>query len=98
MSDHFPILLDGAGVRRGSTSFRFENMWLKEKDFKDLMRLWWEGLNFSGSASFILVEKMKALKFILRNWNKEVFGKIEVWLCTVLIYVIRWRVVVHCLR
>ncbi|RVW80826.1 hypothetical protein CK203_047812 [Vitis vinifera] len=26
---HFPILLDGGGVRRGPTPFQFENMWLK---------------------------------------------------------------------
>ena len=65
-------------MRRGPTPFRFENMWLKEEGFKDVLRLWWEGLNFSGSASLILAEKMKAFKPILRSWNKEVFGKIEV--------------------
>ena len=41
------------------------------------MRSWWEGLNFRGSASFILFEKLKALKLVLRCWNKEVFGKVE---------------------
>ena len=40
VSDHFPILLKGEGVRRGPTPFRFENMWLKEEGFKDLLRLW----------------------------------------------------------
>ena len=38
MSDHFPILLDGGGVRRGPTPFRFENMWLKGEGFKGLLR------------------------------------------------------------
>ena len=52
-------------------------MWLKEEGFKTVLRSWWEGLNFRGSASFILFEKLKALKPILRCWNKEVFGKVE---------------------
>ena len=38
MSDHFPILLDGGGVRRGPIPFRFENMWLKEEGFKELLK------------------------------------------------------------
>ena len=78
MLDHFSILLDGGGLRKGPTLFRFENMWLKEEGFKSVLRMWWEGLNFSGSASFILAEKSKALKPVLRSWNKEVFGKVEV--------------------
>ncbi|WJZ96624.1 hypothetical protein VitviT2T_015290 [Vitis vinifera] len=76
MSDHFPILLDEGGVRRGLVPFRFENMWLKEEGFKDLLKGWWQGLRFSGSFSFILAEKLKALKVILKSWNKDVFGKV----------------------
>ena len=64
-------------MRRGPSSFRFENTWLKEEGFKTVLRLWWEGRNFRGFASFILHEKLKALKPILRCWNKEVFGKVE---------------------
>ena len=62
VSDHFPILLDGGGVRKGLVPFRFENMWLKEEGFKDLLIGWWQSLRFSGSFSFILAEKLKALK------------------------------------
>ena len=40
MSNHFPILLDGGRVRRGPTPFRFENTWLKEEGFKDLLKRW----------------------------------------------------------
>ena len=36
------------------------------------------GLNFSGFASFVLASKLKALKPLLRNWNKLEFGKVEV--------------------
>ena len=39
-SDHFPILLDGGGVRSGPMPFRFENMWLKEEGFKEKMQGW----------------------------------------------------------
>ena len=77
MSNHFPILLDREGLRRSSTPFRFENMWLKEEGFNEVLRKWWEGIQVSGSASFILTEKLKALKPILRSWNKEVFGQID---------------------
>ncbi|RVW91675.1 LINE-1 reverse transcriptase-like [Vitis vinifera] len=62
----------------GPVPFRFENMWLQEEGFKDLLGGWWQGLRFSGSFSFILAEKLKALKVILKSWNKEVFGKVGV--------------------
>ena len=58
--------------------FRFENMWLKEEGFRDKLQAWWEGPNFSGSASFVLVAKFEALKLLLRDWNRNVFGKVEV--------------------
>ncbi|RVW54468.1 hypothetical protein CK203_068454 [Vitis vinifera] len=53
-------------------------MWLKEEGFKELLKGWWQGFNYSGSYSFVLSEKLKALKVKLKNWNKEVFGKMGV--------------------
>ena len=78
VSDHSPIILDGEGMRRGRTPFRFKNMWLKEEGFKEVLRKWWEGIQVSGSASYILSEKLKALKPILKNWNREVFSQVTV--------------------
>ena len=75
--DHFPILLDGGGLRRDPSPFRFENMWLKVKGFKDLLKSWWEGDSFSSSPSFILAEKLKVLKSKLKEWNIDIFGKVE---------------------
>ena len=40
VSNHFSILLDGGGLRKGHSPFRFENMWLKVEGFKDLMKSW----------------------------------------------------------
>lgn len=65
VSNHCPILLDCGGTRKGPSSFRFENMWLKEEGFKDLLRNWWVGFQFRGSFSFKLFEKLKALKACL---------------------------------
>ena len=78
MSDNFPILLDGDGMGKCPIPFRFENMWLKDERFKELLKGWWQDFNFSGSYNFILIEKLKALKNNLKIWNKEVFSKVEV--------------------
>ena len=77
ISNHFPVLLEGGGIRRGPSLFRFENMWLKFKGFKDLIRSWWRGIKVRGSASFRLATKMKEIKHKLKVWNKEVFGRLE---------------------
>ena len=36
-------------------------MWLKEEGFKEMLKDWWQGFNFSGSYSFILT-KIKGFK------------------------------------
>ena len=74
--DHCPILLDCRGTRKGPSPFRFENMWLKEEGFKDLLRNWWMGFQFRGSFSFTLFENLKVLKACLKIWNREVFGNV----------------------
>ena len=77
VSDHFPILLDSNGVRTGLSPFCFELMWLKFEGFKEILKGWWQNLQFHRSFSFILTAKLKALKGILKTWNREVFGRVE---------------------
>ena len=77
ISDHFPIIQVGGGIRQGPTLFRFENMWLKVEGFKDLIHSWWQGIEVRGSASFKLAAKMKEIKQKLKVWNKEVFGRLD---------------------
>ena len=38
--NHFPVLLEGGGLKRGPSPFRFENMWLEGEGFKDKMKMW----------------------------------------------------------
>ncbi|RVX11718.1 Transposon TX1 uncharacterized 149 kDa protein [Vitis vinifera] len=51
-SDHFPILLEGGGLRRGPYPFKFENMWLKAEGFKELIEGWWQGIVVRGRPSY----------------------------------------------
>ncbi|RVW93447.1 hypothetical protein CK203_035061 [Vitis vinifera] len=48
VSEHFPILLEGRDLRRGSSPFRFKNMWLKVEGFKDLLKPGGRGTTLMG--------------------------------------------------
>ncbi len=41
------------------------------------MKCWWDSYTFSGSPSFVLVQKLKALKSDIQRWNREDFGDIN---------------------
>ena len=74
ISDHFLVMLAGGGASEGGPmSFRFKNMWLKANSFKNLISTWWKSFEVNGFGSYVLVEKLKALKLKL----KEVFGRVE---------------------
>ena len=75
-ADQYPIFLDSEGIKPRHRPFQFEIMWLKYEDFKDLLRDWWQNMHFFGSFSFVLASNLKALKGILKVWNKEVFGRV----------------------
>ena len=61
----------------GPSPFLFELMWLKYEGFKDILKGWWQNLQFHGTFSFILAAELKAMKGLLKTWNREVFGKVE---------------------
>ena len=68
--------MEAGGVSRGHCAFKFENMWLKVEGFVEKVKHWWEGYSFLGSPSFVLAQKLKALKKDLKKWNKEEFGNL----------------------
>ncbi|KAL6332124.1 hypothetical protein AAG906_025795 [Vitis piasezkii] len=53
-------------MRRGPTPFRFENMWLKEEGFKEVLRKWWEGIQVNG-----LKLRNRMLGILVDFWDKE---------------------------
>lgn len=75
--DHFPMMLTCGFMERGKSLFRFENMWLKVDGFVGRVKCWWDSYTFSGSPSFVLVQKLKALKSDIQQWNREDFGDIN---------------------
>ncbi|CAI9112486.1 OLC1v1012943C1 [Oldenlandia corymbosa var. corymbosa] len=55
--------------------FRFQKMWLRRSDFKEIVKESWEQpLGVSGMLGFAL--KLKRLKEKLKVWNKKTFGDI----------------------
>ena len=47
---------------------------MKVEGFVDRFKQWWDGYSFVGPPSFILAQKLKALKADLKKWNREEFG------------------------
>ncbi|GAU48539.1 hypothetical protein TSUD_282910 [Trifolium subterraneum] len=74
VSDHCPLLLKRNGYDWGPKPFRFNNAWLEHKDFNKLVEEVWRGINEVGWMGFILKEKLKGLKVLLKAWHKVEFG------------------------
>jgi hypothetical protein len=77
LSNHHPIVLETGRMAGGKRSFKFENIWLKTKGFVNRVKVWWSSYPFTGSPSFVLASKLKALKEDLKFWNKHVFGDVN---------------------
>jgi len=61
---------EGAGILNLKT-------WLKLDGFVDQVKTWWMSYEFYGLPSYILANKLKALKTNLKKWNEEVFGDVR---------------------
>ncbi|RVW51689.1 hypothetical protein CK203_066718 [Vitis vinifera] len=66
-SDHFPILLEGGGIRERPVPFKFENMWLKAEGFKELIEGWWQGIVVRGRPSYRLATKAEGVETKFKN-------------------------------
>ncbi|GAU51943.1 hypothetical protein TSUD_417260, partial [Trifolium subterraneum] len=75
VSDHCPLFLRYDSTDWGPKPFRFNNFWLKNNNFRALVINTWEAQNFSGWMGYILKDRLKGLKIVIKNWNGEVYGK-----------------------
>ena len=77
MSDHSPIIVKaGIDIHIWKPPFRYFNFWSDTPGFEDLVSLAWSAC-FDGSPQFILSQKLKALKQVLRNLNKQQFSNLQ---------------------
>ena len=78
-SDHHPILLNYSRLTVLSPKpFHFYSMWVSHSNFLPDVKLFWSSLNFTGNPRVLLQHKLKMLRAFLRNWNKNVFGHVDV--------------------
>ncbi|KAF5186039.1 Dnase i-like superfamily protein [Thalictrum thalictroides] len=76
ISDHSPIQLSWFVEDRGSSPFRFNNAWTLHPAFMNLVEDNWI-TSFSGNPVYVLSQKLKVLKGILKHWAKEHFSNIN---------------------
>ncbi|XP_058732795.1 uncharacterized protein LOC131604368 [Vicia villosa] len=77
ISDHAPISLKVGKLDWGPKPFCFNNSWFKHEDFNAFVAQEWKKMEVRGRGDFVLYEKLKKLKERLREWNREVFGWID---------------------
>ncbi|XP_058746654.1 uncharacterized protein LOC131619586 [Vicia villosa] len=77
ISDHVPIQLFSGNLNWGPKPFKFNNSWFKHEKFKSFIQAEWPKLKVHGRGDFVWLEKLKRLKLILRKWNREIFGWID---------------------
>ncbi|RVW66488.1 Transposon TX1 uncharacterized 149 kDa protein [Vitis vinifera] len=78
--DHFPILLDGGGMRRRPSPFRFENMWVE--GFKGQVKNWWakQGEALNQVMYWDEKEKVSALNLEEYEARKEARESYKTWI------------------
>ncbi|KAK1270705.1 hypothetical protein QJS04_geneDACA020954 [Acorus gramineus] len=77
ISDHSPLLLHQAPVfATGPKPFKFFHMWTLYPDFLEMVAHDWAILIW-GSPLFVLAQKLKRLKGVLKLWNLHSFGSVH---------------------
>ncbi|XP_028110763.1 uncharacterized protein LOC114309252 [Camellia sinensis] len=76
VSDHCPLLLVEDGRDWGPRPFWFINAWTSHPKFGEVVKKSWVDSAFTGWAGFIIMNKLKVLRSVLKKWNVEVFGNV----------------------
>jgi hypothetical protein len=77
VSDHSPILLKYDDYDWGPKPFRFNNFWWGNSSFREVVSKAWKSFHVMGWKGYVVKEKMKLLKRVLKTWNKDVYGNMD---------------------
>lgn len=72
LSDHCPLLVQSKTKNWGPKPFRFQNFWLTDPKCLKIVKESW-----SKSSSRPMVEKLRADKTSLKQWNQKEFGNLD---------------------
>jgi hypothetical protein len=75
--DHCPLVLKYPCSDWGPKPFWFNNFWLDNKNFPQVVESFWAANGVEGWMSFVLKEKLKGLKTVLKDWHKLEYGSLE---------------------
>ncbi|MCH91026.1 endonuclease/exonuclease/phosphatase family protein, partial [Trifolium medium] len=74
VADHCPFVLRYSSFDWGPKPFRFNNFWLQNRDFKEVVTKAWESQQLEGWIGFRLKERFKGLKVVIKEWSRITHG------------------------
>jgi hypothetical protein len=77
VSDHCPLILRYNNDDWGPKPFCFNNYWIQNKQFKEVVVNAWNAQHITGWMRFVLKGRLKGMKGVIKEWSKEVYGKPE---------------------
>lgn len=77
ISNHAFVWFKGRNLNWSPKPFKFSNGWLDNYELVPLIKDFWESTIVEGKVAFVLKEKLRLLRSVLRKLNKDVFGVIN---------------------
>lgn len=74
---HCNILMRNNLIGWGPKSFRVLNCWFQDKRFHKVVKEAWLNQNVAGWGVYVLKEKLKGIKEVLKIWNMKVFRVLQ---------------------
>ncbi|GJV40051.1 putative RNA-directed DNA polymerase [Tanacetum coccineum] len=75
--DHCPIVLKDVDLDFGPKPFRAFNIWLEERDIRNVVEEEWKIEVRSRRSDFCFRDKLKNVKSVLKKWSKERFRAVN---------------------